>query len=61
MEDFQPGTLNPEPLNLGLCLGGENVFSQNVVDPPLEGKKFTNKTLNADEEKRRRSAQPTFG
>jgi hypothetical protein len=23
---FQPGTLNPEPLNLCLCLGGKNIL-----------------------------------
>jgi hypothetical protein len=31
------------------CLGGENVFVQNVVDSPLEDKEFTNKTLNSEE------------
>ena len=26
LDVFQPGTLNPEPLNLSLCLGGENIL-----------------------------------
>jgi len=45
LDVFQPGTLNPEPLNLFWCVGSENVFAQNVVDR-LEGKEFRIKTLN---------------
>ena len=29
-----------------LCLGGVNVLPQNVIDPPLEGKKIIIKRLN---------------
>jgi hypothetical protein len=28
------------------CPGGENIFAQNVVNPPLEGKEFTIKVLS---------------
>jgi hypothetical protein len=30
-----------------LCLGGVNVLPQNVIDPPLEGKKIISKVLNS--------------